>query len=59
MKSASQNPLELYYDPATLKVKGDGQCEWCGQILHNHPARWFADEKGYILECRSDCLYSG
>ncbi len=51
-RSASRNPLELWRDLATGRVIGNGQCEWCGHVLHFKPARWVAEERGYILECR-------
>lgn len=56
LKSASRNPLVLWRDPASGQVLGDGQCEWCGRRLYCARARWYADEQGYLLDCRSsDC----
>ena len=56
LNSASRNPLDLWRDPATTHLMGNGQCEWCGLRIYSARARWFAEEKGYLLECRSrDC----
>lgn len=56
LPSASRNPLTLWRQPPTGRVFGDGQCEWCGLRIYCASARWYADEKGYLLECgRRDC----
>lgn len=54
LKSASRNPLILWRDPSTGHVMGDGQCEWCGLRIYCARTRWYAEEKGYLLDCGND-----
>ncbi|RLK54446.1 hypothetical protein [Actinokineospora cianjurensis] len=53
LKSVSRNPLNLWRDPATNHVMGDGQIEWCGLRIYCTCARWYAEHEGYLLECGS------